>query len=737
MIGLQSRSLLLIFGFTLALAAAVQAQQTVSGDITDEDGAPLPRVLVRLVDATGARVAQTFTDARGEFRFASSACGDCRVEASLLGFATATAPATSTPIHLTLILGPIEETVVVSATRGEVPSSQVGSSLTVFTADEIERRGTPLVADLLRATPGATIVRAGGLGNVTSLFVRGGESSYNKVLLDGIPLNEPGGTFNFSNLTSDHLERVEVVRGAHSALFGSDAMASVVQLVTRRARAGRPDARVSVEAGSYDTRRVAASIGGARGPLDASLHAARFETDNRVPNNAFGNTTVSMNAGVALSPDVTIRVIGRGEVGRTGVPGATAFGPPDMDAFFVKRDGVGGVTLNHHASAAWQQRVTYALTVSHQESTNLMIDPPYVPRFGNREAPFEFFDFPYDSRNDLRRHRASYQSDWHAGTTRHGDHLLTFALDWDGERGVLGDRLAGTAVRASRDNIGGTVQHQALGARASLTTGVRIERNDSFGTAVAPRVSLLFPVRRSASSLGETTIKANAGSGVKEPTLLQSFSPNPGYLGNSELEPERARTFDAGVEQRFLRQRARVELIWFYSRFENIVSTRTLGFNPFRAQYFNVGLTHAQGTELTGEVAPGVHLRLRGGYTFLSSEVTRSTAPASPVFAEGRSLFRRPRHSGFFNATWTGPRVSVQAYGAFVGERVDSDFSALVPAILSNEGHAVWDVDGDWRMSRYLTWFARVENIANTQYMDPVGYPAWGRTARGGARVGF
>jgi outer membrane cobalamin receptor len=737
MIGRRPLSLLFTAVFTLALASAVHGQQTVSGDIVDQDGAPLPRVLVRLVDAAGAHVAQTFTDARGAFRLASSACRDCRVEASLLGFATASAPANGTPIRLTLILGPIEETVVVSATRGEIPSSQVGSSLTVFTADEIERRGTPLVADLLRETPGATIARSGGLGNVTSLFVRGGESSYNKVLLDGIPLNEPGGTFNFSNLTSDHLDRVEVVRGAYSALFGSDAMASVVQLVTRRARAGRPDARVSLEAGSYDTQRVAASIGGARGPVDASAHAARFDTDNRVPNNAFRNTTVAGNAGVAVSPDMAIRFVGRGELGRTGVPGATAFGRPDMDAFFVRRDGVGGVTFNHQASAAWHQRVTYALTVSHQESTNLLIDPPYVPRLGNREAPFEFDDFPYDSQNDLRRHHASYQSDWHVGTARRGDHLLTFALDWDGERGVLGDRLAGTAVRASRDNVGGTVQHQALGARASLTTGVRIERNDSFGTAVAPRVSLLYPVRRSAGVLGETTIKANAGAGVKEPTLLQSFSPNPGYLGNSELEPERARTIDAGVEQRFLRQRARVELIWFYGRFENIVSTQTLGFSPYRAQYFNVGLTRAQGTELAAEVAPGVRLRLRGGYTFLSSEVTRSTAPTNPVFAEGRPLFRRPRHSGFFNATWAGPRVSVQAYGAFIGERVDSDFSALVPAMLSNEGHAVWDLGGDWRMSRHLTWFGRVENIANAQYMDPVGYPAWGRTARAGVRVGF
>ena len=149
---------------------------------------------------------------------------------------------------------------VVSATRTEAPTSQVGAAVTVFTAEEIERRDVPLVGELLRATPGVTVVRSGGLGNVTSLFVRGGESSYNKVLLDGIPLNEPGGTFNFSNLTTDFVERVEVVRGAQSALFGSDAMASVVQMVSSAPPRGvsHPSILASGESGLL---RHAAGVG--------------------------------------------------------------------------------------------------------------------------------------------------------------------------------------------------------------------------------------------------------------------------------------------------------------------------------------------------------------------------------------------------------------------------------------------------------------------------------------------
>ena len=136
--------------------------------------------------------------------------------------------------HITLPVAPVHENVIVSATRTDAPTSQVGASATVFTASDLERLQKPLLADLLASTPGAMLIRSGGPGTVTSLFVRGGESNYNKVLLDGVPLNEPGGTFYFNNITTENLDRVEIVRGAYSSLFGSDAMASVIQLVTKR-----------------------------------------------------------------------------------------------------------------------------------------------------------------------------------------------------------------------------------------------------------------------------------------------------------------------------------------------------------------------------------------------------------------------------------------------------------------------------------------------------------------------
>src|SRR5437762_11282335 len=308
---------------------ASAAGREIAGTVVDQSGRALPRAYVRAIDASSKEIAGAFADESGKFQLTVSV-DDCSVSATLTGFMPATAACTAQPLRLTLAVAPIQETVVVTATRTEAPAGQVGASVTVFTADDLERRRVPLVADLLRGTPGAAIVRTGAPGGVTSLFVRGGESSYNKVLLDGIPLNEPGGTFNFSSLTTDNIERLEIVRGAQSALFGSDAMASVVQLITKRAERGRPpQVSATIEAGTYSTVLGGGAVSGASGPFDFSFGGSGISTDNREPNSAFRDTTISAGAGVPLGASATVRVVARGQLQHNGPPGPTAFGRPD------------------------------------------------------------------------------------------------------------------------------------------------------------------------------------------------------------------------------------------------------------------------------------------------------------------------------------------------------------------------------------------------------------------------
>jgi outer membrane cobalamin receptor len=726
----------------LLTASTTAAAADISGVVVDQRGLPLPRAEVRAVDPRGAETSHAFADEAGRFRL-STPSADCRVTASLTGFQPSSAACAETPLRIVLNVAPIEETVVVTATRTEAPASQVGSSVTTFTSDDLERRQLPLVAELLRSSPGAMVVRSGAPGAVTSLFVRGGESNYNKVLLDGIPLNEPGGTFNFSNVTTEGLERVEIVRGAQSALFGSDAMASVVQLITRRADRGdaQPHVAGMFEGGSFGTVHGNATVSGAAGKADYVVGAAGSATDNQAPNNHFDNTTVFANVGAALNDRTTLRAIGRGEFEKNGTPGQTAFGRPDLDAFFRRHDGVVGVSFDQQLNPAFRQRATYSVSISNYESVDLVADPPYTPTFGNSRAPFAFSDFTFDSLTKLQRHHASYQADWRiANDASHGNQMLTLLADWDGERAELDDLLAHTTTSPSRDNVGWSIEHQALWPRVFVTVGGRVEKNENFGTTAVPRGAVAVVVHDAGAAngaFGTTTVHANAGLGIKEPTLLQSFSLSPFFLGNPDLRPERSRTAEVGVEQRLAVDRVRLSLTYFDNAFHNLIGLMTINPATFAEQYFNIGLTQARGGEAALDIAPYQHLRARAGYTYLDAVVIDSTSPASAVLKAGQQLFRRPKHSGYVGITWHDSRLTADLEGIYIGRYVDSDFASLVPSILTGGNYSTWDARFAFKLTAKLSATAAIDNLTNAEYMQPLGYPALERAWRAGLRVGF
>jgi outer membrane cobalamin receptor len=741
------RLIQLVFLSTAAFssAPALALGADVTGVVVDQNGRPLPRAHVQIIAEVGGQRSEVAGRARADVftgddgGFALAAAGACRVEASLAGFRTVSVPCSESALRIELPLAPIEETVLVTATRTGAPASQTGLSTTTFTAEEITRRQAPLVGDLLRTAPGTMVMQTGAPGGVTGLFVRGGESNYNAVLLDGIPLNEPGGTFNFNNLTTENIERIEMVRGANSALFGSDAMSSVVQLFTRRGAAGTstaPAITAQLDGGNYATVHATVGASGVARRFDYSVSAARFSTDNRVPNSAFDNSTVSAAIGTPMRGNATLRGIVRAELGRTGTPGQTAYGRPDLDASYEHDDVVGGVTLDQDLSRSFHQRATYSLTSSRQASTNLVEDPPYTPAFGGSVSSFEWYDYTFDSHTTLHRHFASYQGDWHvANRGRAGDHRITVLADWNGERASLEDRLTSETSKASRDNVGVAAQHQMLWQRLSTTVGARIEHNDSFGTAVVPRGSVVVTLRQSSARVGDTRLHAAAGLGIKEPTILQSFSTSPYFMGNPDLDPERSRTVEAGIEQRFAGDRAKLDVTWFDNRYQNIIGLKPTG--SYTSEYFNIGLTRARGAEISGDVVPVSTLRLRGGYTFLDSAILESTSDFSPVFAAGQWAFRRPRHSGFVQGSWGWRRVTADLTGTLIGRFVDSDFASFTPPILENPGRTTWNARLTYRVTSKLTGVLAIDNLTGKDYQEPLGYQALQRAVRAGVRVGL
>lgn len=619
----------------------------------------------------------------------------------------------------------VHETVVVTATGRDMPESKVGATIAVLNRDEIEQRHALSTIDLLRTIPGIVAVRSGGVGNVTGVFVRGGESTYNKVLLDGMPLNEPGGAFNFGSLSPENIERIEVLRGAHSGLFGSDAMASVIQLFSVRPDTARPQLHVTVEGGNFDTAHLAAGVGARQNAVEYSIFGSRLQTDNEQPNNENRTSTVSGRVTRSLASGASLRFLGRGEFGRTGTPGATAFGRADMDAYFRHRNGsiLGG--WNQPIGSRVTQQTSYSYILTKYRSTNLITDPPYTPRFGALVAPFPSSDFLYDSETELERHHFEYRADGVVGRNQ----VVTASFAYDGERGVLTNhRTTAAPQRPERNNTGATIQYEASGERASVVGGVRFENNGSFGFYVAPRVAASWMVAP------ETRLRASVGRGIKEPLFIQSYSPQPSFLGNPDLKPERSRGFDAGVEQRFAGDRAAVELTYFANHFDDLISLGPFDPVTFNARYENIGETRASGLELTGTAIANGGFRINGGYTFLDSKVIRSIS-SSPIFASGKQLYRRPRHSGSLNASYSRARVSVAAGGVFIGARVDSDFN--FPTISSNDGYATWNASGEVRVAQRTAVFVTIDNLADREYMEPLGYPGLGRTARVGVRARF
>ncbi|MGE5114097.1 MAG: TonB-dependent receptor plug domain-containing protein, partial [Acidobacteriaceae bacterium] len=499
--------------FVFAPALWAQSPSTILGTVVDSTRAVLPRVTVRLLDKTGNEVGKTLSDSDGRFQFKRVAAGSYRVEASLTGFRPKVVSGEpGSGLQIVMEVAPVREYVTVTADRTETPTSLTGATTTVLDQRAIEDRQQVLASSVLQSAPAVMVVRSGGLGMVTSVFVRGGESNYNKIMLDGIPLNEPGGTFEFANLAEEDLDRIEIVRGPQSALFGSDAMASTIQFFSHRGNPEdvRPRMSLGFEAGKFQTLHGRAGLSGGYKAFDYALGWSRLETDNQEPNNAFHNSTLSGNFGLGLGKNTTARLILRGDFGRVGTPGATAFERPDSDAFFSKADGCAGFALQNRTSSRWNQSLTYTFARTRQVSRDLFVDPPYTPTFEGHAAPFQFSDFPFDFLNDAKREHLAYQSDLTLGSVGRsiGQHLVTLAFDWDGEHAFLDDRLNSPTMptRAERNNFGGTFQDLAIWGRFALTNGFRVEDNGSFGRTIVPRSSASYLVRQHGNAFGATRL---------------------------------------------------------------------------------------------------------------------------------------------------------------------------------------------------------------------------------------
>jgi vitamin B12 transporter len=731
-----SRSLFFVAVFLAALGSAQNAP--IHGTIVDPNRAEIPRASVRLLSGSN-EVAHALTDQQGKFSFSEACSESCSVEIQLPGFETRNVPVPLADAEIKLDLAPVQEHVNVTANLTETPTEQVGSSVTTIDAKEISDRQSLMVSDYLRTVPGVSINRSGGVGELSSLFIRGGESDYTKVLVDGIPINEPGGTQDFSGISADNLRRIEIVRGPQSALFGTDAMTGVVQIFTEHGSSEdeRPHVRLDFEGGKYNTFQGGVGAGGQYKNFDYDGYWSRMDSDNQGPDAAFRDSTGGFNLGLTLGK-TEIRWIGRGTSSNAGTPGQTAFGPPDTGSFINKGEGYSGLSLKNQTASNWSQRLTYTYARSRQVSRDDIVDPPFTPVFDGITAAFDSFDFLSNFVNDTRRQHLDYESDvtLGSGDRAYGQHIVTFAFGWDRETGLIGDDESGFAsTHARRDNFGGTFQDQMVLGRFVISNGVRVEDNGSFGKVVVPRSSAAFLARRGSGTFGATKLKFNFGLGIKEPSFIESFSPEVAFRGNPNLRPERSRSFDFGVEQRLWSDHAKVEFNWFDNRFRDLVQFEFLGVDPntgaFLGTYENVNRTKANGAELIIEAAPIPGVTVTANYTYLNSHIVQSDNPGDI----GTTLLRRPRHSGSLAVVWDWRKLTFSSTAGYVGRRADNDFVGL--GLTSSSPYSKWDIVLAYRINRQLSFTSAFENVLDRSYMEALGFPALRATYRTGLRVRF
>ena len=315
-------------GFSLCLVVllslpALAADLTVK--VLDPHGAAVLGAQVQLLADQSKIVATQITSPEGLAVFQRATSGSYQVKVLAPGFAAETVSTESNELTISLRLATAAETVVVSGTRTPVAGESAGADIDTLNGSQLVTMQPTAAADTVRFLPGAVVNAAGQRGGLTTLFVRGGESRYNKVISDGVAINEPGGTFDFGTLPLDQADRMEFVRGTQSTLYGSDAMSSVIQIWTRSGSTPVPELRFGADGGNFNTAHGYASLAGARSRFDYNLFGSQFNTQGSGINSAYSDALAGANVGAALRDNTSLRVRVRHSNSHTGVPGEWKF----------------------------------------------------------------------------------------------------------------------------------------------------------------------------------------------------------------------------------------------------------------------------------------------------------------------------------------------------------------------------------------------------------------------------
>ena len=581
-------------------------------------------------------------------------------------------------------LPPASESIVVTATAGPEEENELGAATTVITRPEIEKSGRISVVELLRSVPALDVVQSGSDGSQTSLFLRGTNSTQTLVLVDGARVNSaffPG--YDFSGLTTENVERIEIARGPFSALYGSEAIGGVIQIFTRPPQEGLSGS-ATAEGGNADTASASAFVTGGAGPFSAAASYRFGNTNGDVSNSNWRENNGS--ARVDWQPNTDSRVGIEGSIlsGKVGNPGPVGAENPEAYGIFKEERIALPVNftlsptnrLNGFVASVWSK-------------------PEYNDPLGD-----------YASETNARTLQAQVSD-----TARLGIHSVTAIAMWN-RSNVTNTDTYGTSLDGQSTTIWGIgLQDGITLGHFSVTGGIRYDGNSHFGNAVSPRVSLAW-----LSSGERWKLRAAAGSAFRAPTVGELYFP---FYGNPDLKPERSVSWEAGAEA-YVGHGGRVELTYFWNGLKDLIV-----YDFASSQTENIGSARTQGVEVGYRQQILAPLALAATYTYLDA-VDRSN---------DTRLLRRPRNRAALTVFWQPlPPLSIEARALFVGSRPDAD--PITSEALVDPSYFRLDLFATWRFETFSP-YVRINNVFNEQYDEAAGYPAAGIRAAGGVGVRF
>lgn len=686
--------------------------------VVDPSGSPIAGAEVAAINNVGI-ISRQITDDRGGFDFnVSPLYENVQLRVAAAGFQTVTVPETTPTVQLPL--APLSDSISVAASAIDVPANQQGTSVSTITSAELRERNEAQPIDLIRTLPGVVIAQDGARGSVADLFVRGSDSKYNLVLLNGIPINSfyYGGLYDFSQIVSDFIEEVQVARGPQSAVYGSYALGSVVSFTTRSPENG-PAFDVVAEGGTHDENRFALSGSGLSHGWGLAGSLSSLLDNGPARNADYRNDNIFLSAQHRWRAE-SLYVFGDFNSNDVGEPGPYGSNP---------RGYFGGLDL---VSRSKNNTSIYGIHYKYDISANLRLDVTAGFSLNN-----SFYVSPYgDSYNKDIRPYGDARGTWLVRPfwTLAGG----FSYSREEMKNTYVSTTSGYQFPLRRDNEGIYLDNQfAFSGKLFVNAGLREEL---YQTPLVPGNAYGYPARPDfpAGSLSKLNpkisgayvwrqdlrIHASYGTGIRPPG-----GSDLAFTNNPALKPEHTESYDVGLEKRFLTNRVSLDATWFRNRYQDLIVS--LGGSLATLSHYstdNVANALAEGAEFSVKARPSTWFSVTGNYMWLESKVLSLNGGNGLVqqyYYLGQPLLRRPKHSGSAVSTFHYQKVDANVIAYLRGNDLDVEPNyGAFGGLYRTPGFVNVGINVNYRVRGNLTAYVNLRNALDRHYEEIYGFPA-------------